>query len=250
MLELLQGKLSHQVMTRVTDRKDGLFPQPGEIEFDCDCPDWAHMCKHVAAVLYGVGSRLDHHPELLFLLRDVDAQELISADIDLPSTRQDAGGEIIADEQLSGIFGIDLDDAGSVDPVIAPEQRIPSKRSHPENSLPKTGREKLPKSAEKRGIMPLRPGTRKVARSESPGARQMETVDPPLPVLPKIHPTGKSVARLRKLCGMSVKAFARQLGVSAVSVYRWEAASGKLKLQDSSLNAMARLQADRNATAK
>ena len=66
MLELLQGKLSHQVMTHVTDRKEGLFPQPGEIEFDCDCPDWAYMCKHVAAVLYGVGSRLDHYPNCSF----------------------------------------------------------------------------------------------------------------------------------------------------------------------------------------
>ncbi|MDD4391852.1 MAG: SWIM zinc finger family protein [Desulfobacterales bacterium] len=77
MLELLQGKLSDQVMGVVTDRKTGLFPQPGEIQFDCSCPDWAVMCKHVAAVLYGVGSRLDSQPELLFLLRGVDAQELI-----------------------------------------------------------------------------------------------------------------------------------------------------------------------------
>jgi uncharacterized Zn finger protein len=215
MLELLQGKLSHQVMTQVTDRKEGLFPQPGEIEFDCDCPDWAHMCKHVAAVLYGVGSRLDHYPELLFLLRDVDAQELISADIDLPSTQQDAGGEVLADEQLSGIFGIDLDDAGSADPVPAPGRRIRSKESHPAKSLPKTGRIKIPP-----------------------------------PVSSKISPTGKSVTRLRKSCGMSVETFARELGVSAVSVYRWEAASGRLKLQARSLNAMARLQADRNAAAK
>jgi uncharacterized Zn finger protein len=29
------------------------------------------MCKHVAAVLYGIGARIDERPELLFLLRSV-----------------------------------------------------------------------------------------------------------------------------------------------------------------------------------
>jgi uncharacterized Zn finger protein len=74
-LELLKGRLSDHVMAVVTDRKQGLFPQPSEIELNCDCPDWAVMCKHVAAALYGVGSRLDDRPELLFMLRDVDADE-------------------------------------------------------------------------------------------------------------------------------------------------------------------------------
>ena len=80
LLELLQGKLSDQVMQIVTDRKEGLFPLPSEISFRCDCPDWAVMCKHVAAVLYGVGARLDASPELLFTLRGVDHEELIAAD--------------------------------------------------------------------------------------------------------------------------------------------------------------------------
>ncbi|MBL3591178.1 MAG: hypothetical protein JMN24_15505 [gamma proteobacterium endosymbiont of Lamellibrachia anaximandri] len=72
MLELLQGRLSNHVMEIVTDRNKGLFPKPSEIKLSCGCPDWAEMCKHVAAVLYGIGSRLDHQPELLFLLRNVD----------------------------------------------------------------------------------------------------------------------------------------------------------------------------------
>ena len=59
-------------MEVVTDRKDGLFPLPGEMSFHCSCPDWAVMCKHVAAVLYGVGARLDSKPELLFTLRGVE----------------------------------------------------------------------------------------------------------------------------------------------------------------------------------
>ncbi len=87
MLELLQGKLSHQVMSVVTDRERGLFPKPGEIKLDCSCADWASMCKHVAAVLYGVGSRLDDRPESLFVLRGVDTAELIATEMTLPGER-------------------------------------------------------------------------------------------------------------------------------------------------------------------
>src|SRR5215831_13219407 len=115
MLELLQGKLSDQVMAIVTNRSHGLFPRPGEIALDCSCPDWADMCKHVAAVLYGVGSRLDSRPELLFLLRGVDAQELIAAEIALPAA-VGAVGDTLADDQLGAIFGIDLDTVADTHP--------------------------------------------------------------------------------------------------------------------------------------
>ncbi|MFZ5833526.1 MAG: hypothetical protein ACOY3P_25855, partial [Planctomycetota bacterium] len=80
LIELLQGRLSDHVMQVVTDRREGLFPLPGEMSFKCSCPDWAQMCKHVAAVLYGVGSRLDNQPQLLFTLRGVNHEELIAAD--------------------------------------------------------------------------------------------------------------------------------------------------------------------------
>lgn len=106
-LELLQGRLSDHVMDVVTDRDTGLFPKPGEIKLACDCPDWATMCKHAAAVLYGVGSRLDARPELLFLLRGVDEAELIAADMALP--RGTSTADTLADDDLADIFGIDLD---------------------------------------------------------------------------------------------------------------------------------------------
>ena len=75
-LELLRGSLSDHVMEIVTSRDSGLFPAPREITVQCSCPDWAQVCKHVAAVFYGVGNRLDHQPELLFLLRGVEPAEL------------------------------------------------------------------------------------------------------------------------------------------------------------------------------
>lgn len=105
MLELLQGKFSKYVMTRVADRQHGLFPHPKEIRLSCNCPDYATMCKHVAASLYGVGNRLDHAPELLFLLRAVDPQELLGTSLALPT----AAADVLPDHELADIFGIELD---------------------------------------------------------------------------------------------------------------------------------------------
>src|SRR5713226_6859683 len=78
LVELLQGRFSKGVMTRLCEEKTGLFPSPREVLFTCSCPDWASMCKHVAAVLYGIGARLDENPDLLFALRNVNHQELIA----------------------------------------------------------------------------------------------------------------------------------------------------------------------------
>ena len=85
LVELLQGKISKNVMERVCREGDGLFPSPREIKMRCSCPDWADMCKHASAVLYGVGARFDAEPDLLFALRGVDRSELIAgAGKDLP----------------------------------------------------------------------------------------------------------------------------------------------------------------------
>jgi uncharacterized Zn finger protein len=109
LVELLQGKLSKSVMEIVTRRDGGMFPEPKEIEMSCSCPDWAGMCKHVAATLYGVGNRLDHQPELLFKLRQVDHLELI-AQAASPTTKPAAvRKKTIAADQLADVFGIELD---------------------------------------------------------------------------------------------------------------------------------------------
>lgn len=111
LIELLQGNLSDQVMEVVTDRQEGLFPLPGEISLSCSCPDSARMCKHVAAVLYGVGARLDNKPELLFKLRGVDHEELIAADAETAVSAATASGKSkrLAAGELSEVFGIDLE---------------------------------------------------------------------------------------------------------------------------------------------
>jgi uncharacterized Zn finger protein len=113
LVELLQGRLSKGVMERLCAERTGLFPSPVEIQFGCSCPDWAAMCKHVAAVLYGVGARLDALPELLFELRGVDQKDLIArAGKGLPLARKGpAPGRLLAEEGLSELFGIDLAEA-------------------------------------------------------------------------------------------------------------------------------------------
>jgi uncharacterized Zn finger protein len=117
--ELLQGKLSSAVMQVVTRQNGGLFPSPQEIDLDCSCPDWAGLCKHVAASLYGVGARLDTNPELLFLLRGVDATDLISKASAADAMRQTNNNvPAMSDAEVADVFGIELESSTAI-PVLS-----------------------------------------------------------------------------------------------------------------------------------
>ena len=112
-VELLQGRFAKGVMQRLCQQKTGLFPAPSEMRFTCSCPDWASMCKHVAASLYGVGARLDHAPELFFLLRQVDEKDLIAqagTALSLP-TALPMSARVLGTEGLDDLFGLDLGSA-------------------------------------------------------------------------------------------------------------------------------------------
>ena len=110
MVELLQGRLSDSVMQSVTGHSEGLFPKSGQIDMECSCPDSAEMCKHLAAVLYGVGCRLDEEPDLLFKLRGVDHRELITEATRSAGSATTVGNrKTIAASDLSDVFGIDID---------------------------------------------------------------------------------------------------------------------------------------------
>lgn len=136
LLELLQGRFAKNVMSVVTDREKGLFPMPGEIRLQCSCPDWAVMCKHVAAVLYGVGARLDQQPELLFLLRGVDHEDLVSAPVGVPAASK--GRRRIAEDALADVFGIEMS------PEAAPSTTPRRKDAKPTKKAPKTPAKKKP----------------------------------------------------------------------------------------------------------
>jgi uncharacterized Zn finger protein len=111
LVELLQGRFSKGVMERICRQRTGLFPSPNEIKLSCSCPDWAEMCKHVAAVLYGIGARLDQRPELLFRLNQVDENDLIAkaGDSLALANRGPAAAEVLGGgEDLAELFGLDI----------------------------------------------------------------------------------------------------------------------------------------------
>ena len=109
--DLVEGKFPKDMGDLFLTQKKGLFPSPKEIHMECSCPDWAGMCKHVAAVLYGIGARLDLDPLLFFKLRGIDANSFIKATVDakLGNMMKNAGKttkRVIKNADISGIFGV------------------------------------------------------------------------------------------------------------------------------------------------
>lgn len=151
MLDLLSGKLGDGLMKVLTDPQYGLFPKPKEIRFDCSCPDHADMCKHISAILYGVGVMLDTKPELLFTLRGVDQAELLSSASS--ATMDDLGsGTELDGTDLSALFGIELGEITLPDVDLAPppiaEDKAPAKKSIKKKAV--TAKSVAKKSAHKK----------------------------------------------------------------------------------------------------
>ncbi len=196
--ELLAGKFPKALGEIFTTRGQGLFPSPEEIEFNCSCPDWAYMCKHVAATLYGIGARLDDSPSLFFKLRKVNIDDLIQQTIKdqsykLLETAEKTSARMIAESDLSGMFGIDMEDHIHFDPPKSgkkvssnmkasrkavksvktkstkrkPELKTGSKKKAGQTSSEKTGLKKTTKStlAKTRSKKPAKksPAKRKIA---------------------------------------------------------------------------------------
>ena len=111
--DLVNGNFPDDLKTLFTEKGTGLFPSMAKIHFDCSCPDWADMCKHVAAVLYGIGSRFDKDPLLFFKLRGVDTDRLIGNAIHsrIESMIDNAlkpSGRIMGDDEVESLFGFAL----------------------------------------------------------------------------------------------------------------------------------------------
>lgn len=154
LIELLQGKFSKAVMEIITHPDKGLFPHPSEIKLNCSCPDWADMCKHVAAVLYGVGARLDNKPEELFLLRQANHVELIAAagTASIAKTKTDHSDEVLANTDLSSLFGIEMgNEAPKKNKIITASTKIK-----------KTEKKKLISVATKKSVKKVK--TKKVSK--------------------------------------------------------------------------------------
>jgi len=127
--ELIDGKFPKALGELFTVQGKGLFPSPKEIYLNCSCPDWANMCKHVAAVLYGVGARLDENPALFFVLRNVNIDELVSKAIaqkseTLLKKSSRRSGRVIDDGDISAMFGIEMETGNEK----APEKPVAKER--------------------------------------------------------------------------------------------------------------------------
>jgi len=161
LVELLQGRLSQAVMDIVTAREGGLFPKPAELDMTCSCPDWAEMCKHVAAVLYGVGARLDESPELLFILRRVDHLQLIEEAVPQTASEQgpSTGKKTLGRSEVAGVFGIELAEPDSALGGGLPESSDPEVKTRVIGSGVKQKARRAKKPAPKKALKPEMVGT-------------------------------------------------------------------------------------------
>jgi uncharacterized Zn finger protein len=130
LVELLQGRLAKGVMDRVCREGDGLFPSPDDIKLSCSCLDWADMCKHVAAVLYGIGARLDEQPQLLFVLRGVDENELLArtgGGFSLTTASKPA--QVLDQSDVGALFGLEMAEPTNAEPLAPAAGRKPRNKS-------------------------------------------------------------------------------------------------------------------------
>ncbi len=137
--QLIEGKFPKVLIEIFTARGKGLFPTPGEISFNCSCPDWADMCKHVAASLYGIGTKLDEDPKLFFTLRNIEMDDLIQKAVkdkskNMLKKAEKKSSRVIEDNEIAGIFG-----SGTVDEIDF----------NPEINIVKSKKSKSPESSKK-----------------------------------------------------------------------------------------------------
>ena len=213
LIDLLRGKLASGVMEVVSHRSTGLFPLHKEIRFSCDCPDSARMCKHIVAVLYGVGARLDHAPEKLFLLRGVNHEEMVDVASAIGvATGAGSSRRRLAATGLDDIFGIDLADSGADSGSALDSKAAPLGKERQTVALPSSPKEvKSKKAAPARGAKPA-----KLAAKETPPV-----------VVPEVKPfpkrlTGSVILSWRSSLGETQAEFASRIGVSAGCISQWE----------------------------
>ena len=213
-VELREGRLTDDVAEVVTDRGSGLFPQPGDIVASCDCGDTTVLCKHAAAVLWGIGSRLDERPELLFLLRGVDETELIVAAEAALSRDPVAAGGLESDATQ----GAAASKAADLRPLHAPR---PTESKASLSTSPPTG-SAAPSRPVKKTLTYRPPGPTDARRRGTPSDLGGEAAG--------FVPTGAMVADLRERCGCTVTEFAELIQVTPTTVRRWETTPGRLNL--------------------
>ncbi len=75
---LLSGEIPHEIEEIVETAGVHLFPGSAkDLKTDCNCPDYANPCKHIAAVYYILAERFDADPFLIFAMRGKEKEELL-----------------------------------------------------------------------------------------------------------------------------------------------------------------------------
>ncbi len=210
-VELREGRVPDEVAEVVTGRGSGLFPHPGDIVASCDCGDATTMCKHAAAVLSGIGSRLDERPELLFVLRGVDEAELIA-------TEAARSRDTVADGlEACATRGAAASKAADSRPASRPAESRASLGAPPpaDSAAP---------SQQVKKTLTYRPPPPPTTARRRPTPRDLAAAPA------GFVPTGEMVADLREQCGSSVAEFAELIQVTPTTVRRWEATPGALNL--------------------
>ena len=222
--DLREGRLPDRVVEVLTDRDAGLFPQPGEIVPECECSDRATMCKHAAAALAGVGSRLDDHPELLFLLRRIEEEGLIAGG-PAPPSREAVVVPVVVPPANGDRGEVSMRDSGAGNGKPAPRAASPATLTASSPPAPNPAHPTAPEAPPRRvkRTFTYRPPT---ATASLPGSAPVDGGD----AADGFRPTGELIVKLRELCGCSVAEFADLIQVTATTVRRWETTSGPLNL--------------------
>lgn len=196
--ELLAGKFPKALDEIFMPQGKGLFPSPKEIEFNCSCPDWAYMCKHVAATLYGIGTRLDEEPGLFFKLRKIKVKDLVTGAVEdktrkLLKRAKKKTSRVIAESDLADVFGIDMEE-----PVISKRKKTKSAK--------KTSKTKKPSSLVSKKSKSVVGKSRKktVSKKAKPGKKVKSPFDTVVGIVRRSK-KGVTVAIIREKTGLDDK---------------------------------------------
>jgi len=211
--ELLAGAFPQALKDLFFAKGAGLFPSPQEIQFDCSCLDWASMCKHVAAALYGVGARFDDDPSLFFTLRGIALDDIITQTVtDTTQTllrkAEQQRANVLVDVDLGAVFGIQLDDLQTPRPPLPPVQPKPSTRTPHAARTQKARASKTRVSAAKQGAAPRRSTPRRKVVTPLPAARPVAA--PSRPPGTMLEALLKALGKTRR--GKSLEQLQRRLG--------------------------------------
>ncbi len=198
--ELLAGKFPKALGEIFAIQGKGLFPSPKEIDFSCSCPDWAYMCKHVAATLYGIGARLDEDPGLFFKLRKVKMKDLVTQAVEdktrkLLKKAKKKTSRVIADSDLADVFGIDMEE-----PVVSSKKKGKAAKK---TSKAKQQLSRAPKKTKGKSAI-IKPGKKTASKKATPGKKATSPFATVVGIIRRSR-KGVNVASIREKTGFDDK---------------------------------------------